>query len=327
MVVRWTAVALPLILLVVALPLTLLVVALRLILSVVVPWGVAEKLRPILSSNLIQCLSRSLTEFDMKKLIMIIAGVAMLGAVVVGVINKNDLAAVVAELEDTKVKVKDATEKLGAAEDKRDENIEKETQAKDGRNQAAAAVEGVKQNLKIVERSLADVDSELKKVEIEQKEIDLAIKKVFPDNQFKTPEELEMTLTMLKDALAEKQNTKAELNAQLTSASQAKQVQVAKVKEEEKAQFERAQKLSLNSLIATVIAVNGDWGFVMVNAGRAHGVTADASLLVKRGEQRVARLRIVNIEETMVVADVIDGAAVSSLKVQPGDKVIFENTH
>ena len=73
--------------------------------------------------------------------------------------------------------------------------------------------------------------------------------------------------------------------------------------------------------------MNGDWGFVMVNAGRAHGVTGDATLLVKRGEQRVARLRIVNIEETLVVADVVDGAEVSALKVQPGDKVIFENTN
>ncbi len=263
----------------------------------------------------------------MKKFLMIIAGVAMLGAVVVGVINKNDLESVIAELNLTKSKVKDATERLGAAEDKRDESIEKETQAKDGRNQAAAAVEGVRQSLKIVERSLADVTAELKRVEIEQTEIDLAIKKVFPDGNFKSPEDLEMTLTMLKDNLTDKQNTKAELNAQLTSVSQAKQVQVAKVKDEENFQFERAQKLSLNSLVATVIAVNGDWGFVMVNAGRAHGVTGDATLLVKRGEQRVARLRIVNIEETLVVADVVDGVEASALKVQPGDKVIFENTN
>jgi len=263
----------------------------------------------------------------MKKFIMIIAGVAMFGTVVVGCINKNDLANVVAELDETKTEVKEAGEKLDAAEPKIKEIEEKKVQAENGRKDAVAKVEEVKQNLKNVQRSLDDVAGKLKQVEIGQKEIDLAINKVFPEGNSKSPEDLEMTLTMLKDNLTNEQNSKAELNAQLKSASQAKQVQVAKVKEEEKFQFERAQKLSLNSLVATVVAVNGDWGFVMVNAGRAHGVTPDASLLVKRGEQRVARLRIVNIEETVVVADIVDGSSVSSLKVQPGDKVIFENAH
>lgn len=46
----------------------------------------------------------------------------------------------------------------------------------------------------------------------------------------------------------------------------------------------RAQKLALNGLVATVIAVNKEWGFVMINAGRQHGVSPDASLLVKRGK-------------------------------------------
>ncbi len=123
--------------------------------------------------------------------------------------------------------------------------------------------------------------SELKKVEIEKKEIDLAVMKVFPDGNIKTAEDLNMTLTMLKDQLTEVQNKKTELT-QLGSAAQAKQVQVTKVKEEESFQMQRAQRLALNSLVATVIAVNKEWDFVMINAGRAHGVSAEASLLVKR---------------------------------------------
>ena len=77
----------------------------------------------------------------MKKFMMILAGVAMLGAAAVGVLNKIDMEALRAELTDVRAKVKTATEKLGEAEDKRDDSLEKETQAKDGRNQAAAAVD------------------------------------------------------------------------------------------------------------------------------------------------------------------------------------------
>lgn len=258
---------------------------------------------------------------------MILAGFAMLGAMVVGVINKNDLDEVTVLVDAKKAEVKDATEKLGESEDKRDDAIERETQAKDTRNQISAGVEGVKGSLKQVERSLEDISGELKKVEIEQKEIDLAVRRQFPDGNIKSADDLTMTLTMLKDTLAEKQARKTELMAQVEAANQTKQVQVAKVKEEEQFQVQRAQKLAVNGLVATVIAVNQEWGFVMVNAGRQHGVGADASLLVKRGNSRIARLRIVNLEDNMTVADVVDESVVSGLGVQPGDKVIFETTN
>jgi chromosome segregation ATPase len=261
----------------------------------------------------------------MKKFIMILAGFAMLGAAVVGWLNKADLEAKIAERKELVANVTDVTAKLGEAEDKRDESTTKETQAKDARNQAAAAISDSEQKLKIAERALEDVSAELKKVEIEKKEIDLAVSKVFPDGNIKTAEDLNMNLTMLKDQLTEVQNKKTELNTQLGSAAQAKQVQVTKVKEEESFQMQRAQRLALNSLVATVIAVNKEWDFVMINAGRAHGVSAEASLLVKRGNTRIARLRIVNLEDMVTVADIIDESMVKGIDVQPGDKVIFEN--
>lgn len=263
----------------------------------------------------------------MKKFVMILAGLAMIGAVAVGLINKGDREAVRAELDDLAVKVKDVTEQLGAAEDKREDTLEKETQAKDGRNQAAAGVEGVKQELKIVERALEDVEADLKKVEIEQKEIDLAVQRRFPSGEIKSADDLRMTLTMYKDTLTERQNKKAELVAQMEAANQAKQVEVAKVREEEKYQNQRAQKLAVGGLVATVIAVNNEWGFVMVNAGQAHGVRPDASLLVKRGNSRIGRLRIVNLEATATIADVVDDSIVPGINVQPGDKVIFETSN
>ncbi|MEM6916119.1 MAG: hypothetical protein AAF491_06080, partial [Verrucomicrobiota bacterium] len=161
----------------------------------------------------------------------------------------------------------------------------------------------------------------------QQKEIDLAVRRAFPDGNIKTAQDLEMTLTMLKDTLTEKQAQKTELMTQVESANQNKQVQVAKVKEEEQYQVTRAQRLAVNGLVATVIAVNKDWGFVMVNAGRAHGVEADSSLLVRRGNARIARLRIVNLEDTSIVADVVEESLTPGIDVKPGDKVIFESTN
>ncbi|MAS96223.1 MAG: hypothetical protein CMO55_23720 [Verrucomicrobiales bacterium] len=261
----------------------------------------------------------------MKKFVMILAGLAMLGAAVVGVLNKQDVEVINKDLDNVRAEVKTETEKLGELEDKRDDAAERETQAKDARNQAAAAVEGVKQNLKVIERALEDVSAELKTTEIKQKEIDLAVKKQFPTGEIQSVNDLEMRLTMLKETLTQKQNEKSTLNTQLTQAAEAKQVQVAKVQEEEKFQLQRAQKLALNGLEATIIAVNKEWGFVMINAGRQHGVSGDSSLLVKRGNTRIARLRIVNLEDSFVTADVVDESVVRGVEVQPGDRVIFEN--
>ncbi len=261
----------------------------------------------------------------MKKIVMILAGIAMLGASVVGYLNKTTHDEINTELAGVKAEVLALNNDINDAEQKRTDAETKETQAKDTRNQAAAAVEESKRKLLVVQRDLETATAELQKIAIEKKEIDLVVARAFPDGTIKSAEDLQTTLTGLKDALTEHQNKKTELNTQLGAAAQAKQVQVAKVREEEAFQVQRAQRLSLNSLVATVIAVNKEWGFVMVNAGRAHGVSPDASLLVKRGNSRIGRLRIVNLEDMVTVADIAGDSTVKGIEVQPGDKVIFEN--
>ena len=262
----------------------------------------------------------------MKKFIMILGILAMGGAIVLGLQNKGTLESTKSELDSVKVEVKKVTTELGATEDKRDASIVKETQAKDKRNQASAAIEGVKQNLKIITKSVDDASSDLKKAEIEKKEVDLLIKKTWPSGEITTIDDMQAKLTALKDNLTGKQSKVAELEAAYAQAKQVRKVEEDKVKKEEQYQIKRSQKLALNGMVATVIAVNKDWGFVMVNAGRAHGVSGDSSLLVRRGNSRVARLRIVNLQDMVSVCDIVKDSMLKGIKVQPGDKVIFENS-
>ncbi len=256
---------------------------------------------------------------------MILAILCMAGAIVIGLGNKDTLEETIDKLEGLKADVTRVGNELGEAEDQRDDAQEREGQAKDKRNMASAAVEGVKQNLKILAKSVDDKSADLKKIEIEKKEIDLLIAKVFP-NGVETADELNAKLTMMRDALTEKQNVATNLDAQVAAAVKTRQGEVAKVKQEEAYQIGRAQKLALNGMVATVVAVNNDWGFVMVNAGRAHGVGADSSLLVKRGNARVGRLRIVNLQDMASVCDVVKDSTGAGVKIQPGDKVIFETS-
>lgn len=252
--------------------------------------------------------------------------ICMLGAIAIGVMNKNFLAKVNRDLGETKDQVRSVTQELGEKEDERDGLKESESQARDVKNQASAAVDEVQQSLKIVQRKVDDQKEKLEGIEIEQREIDMAVKRVFPDGNIQSPDDLRMILTMLQDTLTSNQNAVNTLDMELQKLLAQRQVELGKVGEEESYQLDRRTKILLANLEATVIAVNNDWGFVMVNAGRVHGVEPNASLLVKRGNARIARLRILNLQDNVCVCDVVKGSLVRGMTIDAGDRVIFEDT-
>ncbi len=89
---------------------------------------------------------------------------------------------------------------------------------------------------------------------------------------------------------------------------------------------DRRAKIALNGMEADVIAVNREYGFVIVNVGSDLGVSSDSSLLVQRGVDRIGRLRIVSVEPKVTVADIIPGTISPGAQIMVRDKVIFENT-
>jgi hypothetical protein len=131
---------------------------------------------------------------------------------------------------------------------------------------------------------------------------------------------------MQKDTLAMRQNEEKGAMAELDKKNKEVAMVEGQVRDLQQLRIQHARNVALNGLEATVIAVNRDWGFVMVNVGKALGVTADVSLLVKRGGERVARLRITDISEEVLMSEVIEGSLDEGVRVLPGDKVILENT-
>lgn len=100
----------------------------------------------------------------------------------------------------------------------------------------------------------------------------------------------------------------------------ANQTRIEKAKQ---VQADRLASITRNALVGSVTAVDGDWGFVVVNIGKDQGVENDAELIVKRGEKRIATLKIVSIQPGLTVAD-INQKDISGDVVQ-GDSVIFKN--
>ena len=73
-----------------------------------------------------------------------------------------------------------------------------------------------------------------------------------------------------------------------------------------------------------ILAVNPGWNFVVLSVGDKQGVIVNAPLIVIRGNEPVARLRVTSVEPSTSIADVIPGSVRRGVSVQPGDTVIFE---
>ena len=89
-------------------------------------------------------------------------------------------------------------------------------------------------------------------------------------------------------------------------------------------QMERSRGLATNATEAVVMAVNHDWGFVVVNAGENQGFKGDSGLIVKRGETYIAKLSITSLSKTQLVADIVPKSAAEGVVVMPGDRVILQ---
>ncbi len=91
-------------------------------------------------------------------------------------------------------------------------------------------------------------------------------------------------------------------------------------------QATRAKAIALVSRTGTISAVNPDFGFAVVNLGQNQGVSSESRLLVKRGNQLIGKLKIVQIYGSTTVADIDTKSITPGYDVQPGDGVIFENS-
>ncbi len=89
----------------------------------------------------------------------------------------------------------------------------------------------------------------------------------------------------------------------------------------------RKKLFDRNAMTATVVAVNADWGFVVIDAGENKGITVDTKLLVTRGQESLGRLNIIGVDGNKTVANIDQKTLRPGFTVSPGDRVILENLY
>ncbi|MGV3659451.1 MAG: hypothetical protein ACO1TE_04685 [Prosthecobacter sp.] len=88
---------------------------------------------------------------------------------------------------------------------------------------------------------------------------------------------------------------------------------------------ERRKNFERNSLAARVLAVNHEWGFVVIDAGKATGLTEETKLIVTRGGQAVGKVSVMNVDNGRAMAAIVPDTVTSGEVIMPGDRVILEN--
>jgi septal ring factor EnvC (AmiA/AmiB activator) len=137
--------------------------------------------------------------------------------------------------------------------------------------------------------------------------------------------------TIVQDINKMKQE-QAELEAQALAKADEVKKEEAKIAEAQKKlddvtrKIEERRKLfERNSLQARVLAVNPDWGFVVIDAGKASGIEQDTKLLVTRNRQTVGKISILSVEGGRSVASIVPDAIYGGSSISPGDRVVLEN--
>ncbi len=139
------------------------------------------------------------------------------------------------------------------------------------------------------------------------------------------PETLAEDLNKMKQSIAELQG-QAEAKKKEVAAEDAKITTAGKEKAEIVNKIEDRKKgFDRNGLTARVIAVNSDWGFVVIDAGKSLGITEDTKLLVTRGTQTIGKLSILSVEGNRTVANIMANTLTPGMSPAPGDRVILEN--
>jgi hypothetical protein len=192
------------------------------------------------------------------------------------------------------------------------------------REQEEGRRDQVKIKLKNVESEAARTTSDIATADGEIKDIKAKMDKL-PEGI--TIDTISEDINKLKQTIAANEDKAAKAKEETVAKEKDLKKEQAELEDIIKRIDERKKLFERNSLSATIIAVNNDWGFVVIDAGKNKEISADTKLLVTRGTETIGSLNIVSVEGNRTVANIVQKSLRRGLAVAPGDKVILETLY
>ncbi len=119
--------------------------------------------------------------------------------------------------------------------------------------------------------------------------------------------------------LSEKVKVAESENKLLSSAKEKMEAELKKLRESEELRRPGATKSI--SLSGKIVAVNPTWNFVILDLGKNDQVVEGLSMVIYRGEKMIGKIKVVTVDATTSVADLMPGTPAQAIEV--GDQVIY----
>jgi hypothetical protein len=252
----------------------------------------------------------------MAKILHPISLLLLVGALVLGFMNRSKLVSTKGDLSTAKSQLATATQQ--ASDSLNAEKLAKEELAgeKTKREAAEAELTPVKSKLNEAEAQVTALTASLEEQKNKVAELEArpagGAAEVPQVNVAETEARVKELEALLTAAQAE---AKAVADQRQAAIDEAAALRVAEQK--------RAQGLMRKGLQGTVLAYNPAWNFVVLNIGDRQGASAGAELVVARGDKMVGRVKITSVEPSTSIADVILSSVATGAQIAPGDTVIY----
>ena len=181
-------------------------------------------------------------------------------------------------------------------------------------------------------KAIADVKAATDKLAANETEL-AAIKKNFEDLKKDlpgTPEEIAKQIADMKAKIPELEGKVATAEKDIAELKEVNKTLTAQKQElderfaSQKKVVDRYQKnIMIKGTRGHVLAVNAGWGFCVLSIGDRQGAAANKIMIVARGGQAIGKVKIINVESSQSVADIIPKSFTRGSYVEPGDDVIF----
>ncbi len=236
------------------------------------------------------------------------------------------------EVQSARIEAIDTNKVVSAKSDAADANIKKEEalleEAKDALALATQSVSALESDQLSLKNDVSKLDSQISGQENDKAELQKTLEEVeiIVKNAGGGAVDIDTLpdkIAELEESLKAKRSRAEELETLIEGAKTslaAKQKTVASLGERKAA---RNKRLASNSMEARITAVNQDWGFLVIGAGKNSGFTPQTTLLVKRDGRLIGKVKPSAIEPTQTIAEIDLDSLSPGVRIQPGDSVIL----
>jgi len=136
--------------------------------------------------------------------------------------------------------------------------------------------------------------------------------------------DLQTRIQSLNEEMTQKYNRVATLEVDLDTRIQQRDLAQKQYQEcQVGAAGEQGDEKGLRGLTATILAVNPQWEYVVLDKGADANISTEAEAYVHRDKKYVGKLQVVRVEDDMAVAEIVPGSLAEDARIRPGDRIFF----